>query len=140
MKYEPRFEKTLLPTPAFSIASPHSFPVALQPLHSRPLAHTSKNIGGVPPKSESQAKVSNDRSEVASFDAVIEYRALQKRGTAAPYPYGDAMTRWVIGLVVIAMAAGAGSGQTAGTRVTAQGVVDAIKGHVGVEWREKTVV
>ena len=37
------------------------------------------------------------------------------------------------------MACSSVSGQAAGKKVTAQEVVDAIKGHVGVEWREKTV-
>jgi putative NIF3 family GTP cyclohydrolase 1 type 2 len=47
----------------------------------------------------------------------------------------------VAGVVVLWMMLGcaAVSGQSAGKKVTAQEVVDAIKSHVGVEWREKTV-
>ncbi len=43
--------------------------------------------------------------------------------------------------IVVAMAAACGSafGQESGKKVTAQEVVDAIKAHVGVEWRQKTV-
>src|ERR1700722_20668563 len=37
------------------------------------------------------------------------------------------------------MMAGAALAQEGAKKVTAQDVVDAIKGHVGVEWREKTV-
>ena len=55
------------------------------------------------------------------------------------------MRRLVVGVVAVGMAmtmvmlmAGSAVGQES-KKVTAQEVVDAIKGHVGVEWREKTV-
>ena len=49
--------------------------------------------------------------------------------------------RLMVGVVVLGMAlvGGQASAQAVVKKVTAQGVVDAIKGHVGVEWREKTV-
>ena len=49
------------------------------------------------------------------------------------------MRRWILGVVVVAMAGGTAFAQTAAKKVTAQEVVDAVKAHVGVEWREKTV-
>src|SRR5437016_3064172 len=44
-------------------------------------------------------------------------------------------------MIAIGMAFGSGGvfAQTTGKKITAQEVVDAIKSHVGVEWREKTV-
>jgi putative NIF3 family GTP cyclohydrolase 1 type 2 len=53
------------------------------------------------------------------------------------------MKRWMAAIVVggigTVLGCGIASGQSAQKNVTAQEVVDAIKGHVGVEWREKTV-
>jgi len=45
----------------------------------------------------------------------------------------------VIAIVVLMAMAGPASAQESRKKVTAQEVVDAIKSHVGVEWREKTV-
>src|SRR5690349_19453047 len=45
----------------------------------------------------------------------------------------------VIAIVVLMAMAGPASAQESGKKVTAREVVDAIKSHVGVEWREKTV-
>jgi putative NIF3 family GTP cyclohydrolase 1 type 2 len=50
----------------------------------------------------------------------------------------DGMRRFWAAIFVLAIAGAAASGQEK-KGMTAQGVVDAIKGHVGVEWREKTV-
>ena len=42
----------------------------------------------------------------------------------------------MVGMAIVCVGATA---QESGKKVTAQEVVDAIKSHVGVEWREKTV-
>jgi len=47
------------------------------------------------------------------------------------------MTRWLVVLIGVGLICGGAQGQE--KKVTAQHVVDAIQGHVGVEWREKTV-
>ena len=49
--------------------------------------------------------------------------------------------RIFVGLAALGMAmiCGSASAQEAGKKVTAREVVDAIKSHVGVEWKEKTV-
>src|ERR1700753_287345 len=49
------------------------------------------------------------------------------------------MRKIFVVMVTVAFACAAARGQESGKKVTAQEVVDAIKGHVGVEWREKTV-
>ncbi len=51
------------------------------------------------------------------------------------------MRQRLAGMLVAAMLFGCGgaSAQETAKKVTAQEVVDAIKSHVGVEWREKTV-
>src|SRR5580698_3652301 len=56
MKYVPHFEQPHPASPTISTISPHLFPAPSQPPHSKQLAHSSKNVGGIPPKSESQAK------------------------------------------------------------------------------------
>src|SRR5579871_2971616 len=61
MKYLIHFEHTHLASPAISTFSTHSFSTRPQPTHSKPLPHSFKNIGGIPPKSEFQAKP-NSRS------------------------------------------------------------------------------
>ena len=58
MKYAPQFEHALLASPTVSITSALSFSTCSQPEHYKRLAHSSENIGGIPPKSESQAKPS----------------------------------------------------------------------------------
>src|SRR5579862_6600661 len=51
------------------------------------------------------------------------------------------MRRWIGVVVVVGMGmmSGSASARDSARKVTAQQVVDAIKSHVGVEWREKTV-
>src|ERR1700733_4963569 len=64
-------------------------------------------------------------------------------GHCSAVPLRRSMMRQIVGgiAIVVAMAAACGSafGQEIGKKVTAQEVVDAIKAHVGVEWRQKTV-
>ena len=56
-EYAPHFERTHPPSHAFSATSAHSFTASPQPIHSKQLIYSYINNGGIPPKSESQAKV-----------------------------------------------------------------------------------
>jgi hypothetical protein len=63
MKYDAEFEYAtlhshggLFASPTLSISSALLFSVDSQPEHCKRLAYSLENIGGIPPKSESQAK------------------------------------------------------------------------------------
>ncbi len=66
MKYASHFEHPLLASPTISTTSPLLFSARSQRKHSKPLTDSSKNIGGIPPKSEPQAKPTSQTGKYRS--------------------------------------------------------------------------
>src|SRR5262245_50386199 len=137
MKNHPKFEKPLPPTSAASKTYTHLFPGLPQPAHFREFAHTLKNIGGIPPESESQANLRSQTGKfqwsiVRSVVVLLAFGAAAvgaARGQKAQRVRRQSMRQRLAGMFVAAMLflCGSVSAQDTAKKVTAQEVVDAIK-------------
>src|SRR5580698_10024723 len=67
MKYTHHFETHPCSSTRFFSPCAHSFPASFQLIDSKPLPHTSKNIGGIPPLRSISERVSNPSDMPAQY-------------------------------------------------------------------------